>query len=73
MSELHSEIKRVGGVTKVAEMIGKPLGTVSSWLSRRVPAEEVLAFEAATGISRHVIRPDVFGEAKPADARAAVD
>lgn len=68
MTDLHSEIKRVGGVTKVAEMIGKPLGTVSSWLSRRVPAEEVLAFEKATGISRHLIRPDVFGADEPAAA-----
>lgn len=29
--------------------------------SRRCPAEHVLAVEAVTGVSRHQLRPDVFG------------
>jgi DNA-binding transcriptional regulator YdaS (Cro superfamily) len=27
---------------------------------RRIPAERVLAIEAATGISRHALRPDIY-------------
>jgi DNA-binding transcriptional regulator YdaS (Cro superfamily) len=35
---------------------------------RRVPAQRVLEFEAITGISRIVFRPDVFGAARKASA-----
>jgi DNA-binding transcriptional regulator YdaS (Cro superfamily) len=35
---------------------------------RQVPAERVLDIERLTGISRHDLRPDVFG---PAEDRAA--
>jgi DNA-binding transcriptional regulator YdaS (Cro superfamily) len=34
---------------------------VSQW--RRVPAERALEVEALTGISRHELRPDVYGPA----------
>lgn len=38
-------------------------GHVWAWINRdgRVPAEHVLAIESATGVSRHLLRPDVFG------------
>lgn len=36
-------------------------GTVSSWILRgRLPAERVLEVEAATGIHRHELRPDLY-------------
>lgn len=41
-------------------------GALSQWT--QVPADRVIAVEAATGISRHVLRPDVFG---PAPERVA--
>ena len=52
-------------------------GAVSQW--DRVPAERVLEIERLTGISRHDLRPDVFGPppdikvapAAPADGKAA--
>lgn len=34
-------------------------GALSQW--SQVPADRVMAVEALTGISRHVLRPDVFG------------
>lgn len=43
--------KALGGVTPQA---------VSQW--KKVPAERVLEVERVTGISRHELRPDVFGQ-----------
>lgn len=42
-----------GGVTQPA---------VSGWIrkKRRLPAEHVLPVEAATGVSRHDLRPDIY-------------
>jgi DNA-binding transcriptional regulator YdaS (Cro superfamily) len=34
-------------------------GALSQWT--QVPADRAIAVEMATGISRHVLRPDVFG------------
>ncbi|UHS62810.1 helix-turn-helix domain-containing protein [Agrobacterium vaccinii] len=47
--------KALGGVTPQA---------VSQW--KKVPAERVLEVERVTGISRHELRPDVFGVAETA-------
>ena len=51
--------ERVGGLVKLADLLGIRHQSFYSW--QRVPAERVLAFEAATGISRHEQRPDLFG------------
>lgn len=47
---------------KLAEAIGTSQQNVSNWLRKgqRLPAEYVLAAEAATGISRHEWRPDIY-------------
>lgn len=34
-------------------------GALSQW--SRVPADRAIAVEAVTGISRHELRPDIFG------------
>lgn len=58
---LRQAIKAAGGQTALARAIGKTQGHVSQWLRREhVPAEEVLKIEAATGISRHDLRPDLY-------------
>lgn len=49
--------KAIGGVTSQA---------VSQW--KKIPAERVLDIERLTGISRHELRPDVFGEAPAREA-----
>lgn len=36
-------------------------GAVTQW--QKVPAKHVLVVEDLTGVSRHVLRPDVFGDA----------
>lgn len=45
----------------IAAQLGLTPQAVSLW--KRVPAERVLDVERITGISRHVLRPDVFGPA----------
>lgn len=59
-----------------AEDVAKQLGvTVAMWSrwetgGRKVPAERVLEIERLTGVSRHALRPDVFGPAPSAEAAA---
>lgn len=44
---------------------------VSQWATGRRPvaARHILAIEAAAGVSRHVLRPDVFGEGEASEER----
>jgi TorA maturation chaperone TorD/DNA-binding transcriptional regulator YdaS (Cro superfamily) len=63
-SGLQEAIRAVGGVTELARRIGISQPSVSNWT--RVPAERVRAVEAATGIDRAVLRPDLYGETAPA-------
>lgn len=59
-------IQSLGGITKAASAlgIGNP-SVVANWrLRKRVPAERVLDIERITGISRHELRPDIFGPAR---------
>lgn len=47
---------------QMATELGVSQATVCQWLQRNkvLPAERVLAAEAATGISRHLLRPDLY-------------
>ncbi|MBX3280823.1 MAG: molecular chaperone TorD family protein, partial [Acidobacteria bacterium] len=56
---LEQAIRSVGGVSELARRIGIAQPSVSNW--NRVPAERVAAVEAATGVSRTTLRPDLFG------------
>ncbi|HWU19354.1 MAG TPA: YdaS family helix-turn-helix protein [Devosia sp.] len=57
------------GAQKSAEDVARAAGvTLAMWSrwetgARQVPADRVLTIEAITGISRHDLRPDVFGPA----------
>lgn len=53
--EKHN-LKRV----QFAAKAGVDKATVTRWAQKRVPAERVPALEAATGISRHDLRPDLY-------------
>lgn len=60
------------GYRPLAEAVGVRVQAVHKWVKAgRVPAERVLSVEAATGISRHELRPDVFGEAPKHSQEAA--
>src|SRR4029453_14793660 len=55
---LDEAIRVAGGVGALARKIGISQPSVSNW--SRVPAERVLSVEAATGVSRAILRPDLF-------------
>jgi TorA maturation chaperone TorD len=70
---LEEAIRAAGGVTELARRIGISQPSVSNW--SRVPAERVLSVEAATGIARTLLRPDLY-DLRPDlydDAPAALD
>lgn len=60
---LEEAIKAAGGITELARRIGISQPSISNW--DRVPAERVLAVEAATNVGRAVLRPDLFGDQGP--------
>jgi TorA maturation chaperone TorD len=66
---LERAIDAAGGVAQLARKIGIAQPSVSNW--NRVPAQRVIAVEGATGVSRKVLRPDLYGE--PAVTDDAVD
>src|SRR5216683_610749 len=57
---LDEAILAAGGVGALARKIGISQPSVSNWA--RVPAERVIPVEDATGVSRAVLRPDLYGE-----------
>ena len=58
---LSEAIRAAGGVGALARKLGISQPSVSNW--SRVPAERVAAVEAATGVGRAVLRPDLYAEA----------
>lgn len=59
---LAEAVRRAGSQSAFARMIGKRQSTVSDWLrlERPIPAELAIAVERETGVSRHVLRPDIY-------------
>jgi TorA maturation chaperone TorD len=57
---LNRAIDAAGGVAQLARKIGITQPSVSNW--SRVPSQRVIAIEAATGVPRANLRPDLFGE-----------
>lgn len=52
--------EKSGGVVSLARELGIKHTSLYSW--KRVPAERVLDIERVSGVSRHELRPDLFGE-----------
>ncbi len=57
---LEEAIRVAGGAGALARKIGISQPSISNW--SRVPPERVLAVEAATGVGRAILRPDLYGE-----------
>jgi TorA maturation chaperone TorD len=55
---LQEAIRVAGGVSELARRIGISQPSVSGW--DRIPAERVIPVEHATGVSRAILRPDLF-------------
>ena len=64
---LQEAIRAVGGVTELARRVGISQPSVSNWT--RIPAGRVVAVEAATGIDRSILRPDLYGTAGDAASK----
>jgi DNA-binding transcriptional regulator YdaS (Cro superfamily) len=66
-SETFEEFVQKVGVVEVAKLVNTHLQgqisyqAVQQWAASGVPAKRVVIVEQATGISRHAIRPDIFG------------
>lgn len=61
MNKLKAWLKGRGRVTELATACGVTHSAVLQW--KEVPPVHVITVENVTGISRHELRPDVFGEA----------
>lgn len=59
---LQAAVEKAGSQSELARICGVGQPAVWKWLrtSRRMPAEHVIAAETATGISRHLLRPDIY-------------
>jgi TorA maturation chaperone TorD len=55
---LQRAIDAAGGVSALAGALGIAQPSVSGWT--RIPADRVVAIEAATGVARNLLRPDLF-------------
>lgn len=61
-----------GGATRLAKACGLRPQNITRWQrTGLVPAHHCLAVEQFTGISRHELRPDVFGTPEQATASLA--
>lgn len=58
----EAAVAAAGGQTKFGRLIGVSQQRVWNWLNQGkvLPADYVLAAEAGTGISRHMLRPDIY-------------
>ncbi len=63
---LKELIKDHGGPTEFAKALDVTPQAVSQW--KQVPTAHVLTVEKITGVSRHELRPDVFGPAPSSEA-----
>lgn len=59
---LLKAVEKAGSQSALARIAGVTQPSVWKWVqsSKRVPAEYVLDIEAATGVSRHDLRPDIY-------------
>jgi DNA-binding transcriptional regulator YdaS (Cro superfamily) len=62
---LQAAVARAGSQSALARVCGVSQTAVWKWLqsTKRLPAEYCLTVEAATGVSKHLLRPDIY----PAD------
>ena len=48
----------IGGGTALADALGIRAPSIAGWT--QIPAERVLHIEKITGVSRHILRPDLY-------------
>lgn len=55
---LRRAIEAVGGLAGLADPLGVSIQAISQW--DEVPPLRVLAVERISGVSRHLLRPDLY-------------
>ena len=62
LEALERAVEIAGSQTALGCICGVGQPAIWKWLrsSKRLPAEHVLRVEAATGVSRHLLRPDIY-------------
>lgn len=55
-------IKKAGGIAALARSLGIRLQSIQNW--KKIPAERVLDIEAAIGLPREKLRPDLYRKSK---------
>jgi len=73
MNHIAAAVEKTGaGQAGLARLLGVSPQAVNQWVNgnRPVPSRHVLAIEKATGVSRHELRPDVFGPGAVVEAPA---
>ena len=66
---LAAAINAAGSAAELARRLGISPEAVCQWKGK-VPVNRVIAVEAATGVLREHLRPDVFAVPRPAQRRA---
>ncbi|WP_395391433.1 transcriptional regulator [Novosphingobium sp. BL-8A] len=61
-SPLARAVRKVGSQSAFGRLLGRRQSTIYGWLKNEtpIPAKHVLVVEAATGISRHELAPDIY-------------
>jgi len=61
-TSLARAVRHLGSQSAFAELVGRHQSTIHDWLrdGKLLPAEHVFTVEAATGIARHELRPDIY-------------
>ena len=73
---VEEAVRVAGSLRNVADRLGVSSQAISQWTRwQKVPPKRVLALEALSGVSRHDLRPDIYGPApkapRPNQYRAA--
>ena len=71
LEALKEAVKIAGGQSATARLCNVTQPTVWHWINRALclPAKYVLRVEAATGVSRHHLQPDIYPIEKPSRRR----
>lgn len=77
LSAIKAAVAKLDGQASLASAIGVHKVVVNQWVRgmRPIPARWCIPIETATGgeVTRHDLRPDVFGAPPPASAADASD
>lgn len=67
---VEEAVRVAGNLRNVAAHLGVTSQAISQWVRyQKVPPKRVLGLEALSGVSRHDLRPDIYGPA-PSERRS---